>query len=288
MRMFGNGLAAANSDSLLKEYSRTLGQSMLRRRANLAERTSRIEAERLSQIKSDFIANMSHELRTPLNSIIGFSELIKELKSRNLTEDQISEYADLILSSAGHLLTVINDILDISKIQSGRLNVNKSRIDLAEYLAEIVAGLQIKAQKNKLKMIHRIDPAIGEICTDRVKFRQVLINILDNAIKYTRPSGSVNLDCAPYSETEFKISVFDTGIGMSREEIERALIPFSQIDSSLTRQTEGTGLGLSIADSLVQLLQGSMEITSAQNVGTEISLIFPYDIDEETVADRTS
>ena len=284
MSMLGNGTLVSNSESLLDEYAKSLNKSMLQKRANLAERTSRMEAERASQMKSDFIANMSHELRTPLNSIIGFSELIADMKARKLSNEQISEYAEIIQSSAAHLLTVINDILEISKIQSGRLNLNKSQVALPVFLPEILTSLKLKAQQRDIDLTLQIAPEITGIHTDRAKFRQIMTNILDNAIKYTKSPGTVSMLCTPIENARISIIVRDTGIGMTEEDIEQALQPFAQIDSSLARYTEGTGLGLSIAKALIKLLCGSMQIVSAKNVGTEITMIFPINCDRTEIA----
>lgn len=273
--MFCQFRSPVNSATLIEEYARTLSKSLLQRRANIAERVSRNEAERASRIKSDFIATMSHELRTPLNSVIGFSELIANMKDRQLTDEQVIEYATHIHESAGHLLNVINDILNLSKIQSGRIQLQPAVFELKDLVMKTVAMLAPKAEKKGVKITARVESQIHEVIADRVKFRQVLINLIDNAIKYTRGPGTVGLSCEALDEKNIRLLIVDTGIGMDERELELARIPFGQVDSSHSRLVEGTGLGLPIAEELIKLHGGTMTILSAKNIGTEIEVILP-------------
>ena len=273
--MFGHITTSKVSLSLLDEYGLILSKSLLRQRANFAERVTREEAERTSQLKSDFIANMSHELRTPLNAIMGFSELISNAETRQLDIEKITEYATIIHGSAQHLLTIINDILDISKLQSGRLTLDPCLFDLSELIASTVALLDQKAHNNGIELVVRITPEISQVYADESKIRQILINLIDNAIKYTASPGTVSISLDGIDDTTVSLCVIDTGIGMTDEELELARIPFGQVDSCHARMVEGTGLGLPIAEALVKLHGGKMDIMSARNIGTQIQLLLP-------------
>ena len=283
--MFGHMTSAKKNTTLLDSYSKTLSKSLMQQRANLAERVSREEAERANQLKTDFIATMSHELRTPLNAVMGFSELIANMQDRGLSNDQVMEYAGHIHGAAEHLLSVINDILDISKIQSGRVVLDPSSVCLSELLTNTTALLKHKAQSSDVHIDLRIDDNVSEISADKSKIRQILINLIDNAIKYTRASGTVSVVCNQNNDEFVNIYVVDTGIGMSENDLKLALMPFGQVDTSYTRQVEGTGLGLPIADALIKLHGGTMEIVSARNTGTQIHIKLPIDINNPQAMD---
>lgn len=273
--MYGQVPLSGDCSTLLDNYARTLSKSLLQQRANFAERVSRQEAERASRLKSDFIANMSHELRTPLNAVMGFAELIMKAEERELSQYQVMEYAQHIHASSEHLLTVINDILDISKIQSGRVTLDSTVFNLPQLISQTVALFEPRADQSGLKLALRIAPEIGDAKADKAKLRQILINLIDNAIKYTKPPGTVSVVCEGIDRSRLKLSIIDTGIGMTEDELELACIPFAQVDSSHTRDVQGTGLGLSIAEALVKLHGGEMDISSARNIGTEIQLLLP-------------
>ena len=276
--MFGQVIPSSEGSSLLDEYARTLSKSLLQQRANLAERVSRKEAERSSRLKSDFIANMSHELRTPLNAVMGFSQLIMSMDDRHLTQAQTIEYATLIHSSADHLLTIINDILDISKIQSGRVALDRSVFAFPEFLSNTMALFEARLKECDIESVLRIEAGINDVAADKTKVRQILINLIDNAIKYTKSRGTISVTCEDIDEKYIKLSVIDTGIGMTTNELELARIPFGQVDSSHSRMVQGTGLGLPIAEALVKLHGGLMKISSAHNIGTEVQLMLPINI----------
>ena len=282
--MFNQVISNKETSTLLNEYAKTLSQSLLQQRANIAERCARKEAEQSSRLKSDFIATMSHELRTPLNSVMGFSELIANKDERQLSEDQIKEYATLIHSSAEHLLSVINDILDISKIQSGRLMLDQTSFVLPELIGNLSAIFNKQANDAGVKLTVRIEKNVSDVVADKSKLRQILINLIDNAIKYTKSPGTVSISCEAVNEKDIKISVIDTGIGMSENELDLALTPFAQVDSSRSRMNDGAGLGLSIAHALINLHGGSMVIESARNIGTEIKILLPINIHQTEIA----
>lgn len=268
---FGN----TRSNSLMSEYASLLGDAVLRHRARIAEQSARIEAELASKVKSEFIANMSHELRTPLNTVIGFSKLLAEHERRKLRDGEIVEYAQLINDAAGHLLAVINDILDISKIQSGRYTIDAREVNLDEILQAAIASFRVSAAEADVTIQLRIAIDLPPIRGDAVKFRQIFTNLFSNAVKFTPAKGTISIEALRGSDGGVTIIVRDTGIGMSEEELLVAMTPFGQVDGGRARWREGTGLGLPIAKALVELHGGRLEIRSAKSIGTEVVIILP-------------
>jgi two-component system cell cycle sensor histidine kinase PleC len=278
--MFNGAINPSRNSSLMSEYASLMGDAVLRHRARVAEHSARLEAEFASRIKSEFIANMSHELRTPLNSIIGFSKLIAEQNDRPLSVEESREYAGLIQDAAGHLLAVINDILDISKLQSGKFQLNKREMGVDEVLRPCVAGLRLFAEESDVALSCAIDDDIADVSADGVKLRQVFTNLITNAVKFTPPGGSVTVTAKGKPGVGVEISIVDTGVGMSDEEIRVAITPFGQVDGGHNRWREGTGLGLPIAEALVKLHGGQLLITSTKNVGTNVTIQLPAEAQE--------
>ncbi len=271
--LHSSGISKGNS--LISEYSSLLGDAVLRHRTRVAEHSARIEAEIASRVKSEFISNMSHELRTPLNTVVGFSKLLSEHGRRHLKDDEIVQYATLIHDSAGHLLAVINDILDISKIQSGKYTLDAREIAIDEVLLISIASLELMAAEAGVTVETSIATDLPMIRGDSVKLRQVFTNIISNGIKFTRSGGVVTVRAFRMPDGSTLIEIADTGIGMSDEDIKIALTPFGQVDSSRARWREGTGLGLPISKSLVELHSGQLGIVSEKDVGTTVSVVLP-------------
>jgi two-component system cell cycle sensor histidine kinase PleC len=269
--------SAGNSkaNSLMTEYSSLLSDAVLRHRAHVAEHSARIETELASKVKSEFIANMSHELKTPLNTVIGFSKLLTQHQERRLPDKEIVEYATLIHDAAGHLLSVINDILDISKLQSGKFAIDSREIDIEAILNDTVDTFRRQVDEAQINFDAVIATDLPLIRGDSAKLKQIFSNILSNAIKFTSAHGTVAIKALRAPDQGVVVVIRDSGVGMSPEEIEVAMAPFGQVDGGRSRWREGAGLGLPIAKALVELHGGTVEITSARNEGTEVVITFP-------------
>src|SRR5690349_16865482 len=244
--MLSGAAGPAKQTSLMAEYSSLLADSVLRHKAWLAEHTAQIETELASKVKSAFIANMSHELRTPLNTVIGFAKLLGEHRRRPLKDAEIVEYADLIRGAATHLLAVLNDILDISKMQSGKYTLDAREIEIEEILQVAVAAFLPAAAEAGVTLESRFDASLPAVKGDPAKLRQAFGNLISNAIKFTPPGGRATVEAFASTEGGASVRVRDTGFGMTAEEIAVALTPFGQVDDSRTRWREGAGLGLPI------------------------------------------
>lgn len=272
--MYSN-LKPKNGPSLIGEYSTLLSDAVLRQRTRAAEHNARIEAEISQRIKSEFIANMSHELRTPLNTVIGFSKLMTEHDKRRLPEEEIVQYAHLINDAATHLLAVINDILDITKMQAGRYSLDAREIDVSEVVEQVVESLDLRATQSNLTLTFSRDANLELVRGDADKLGQVFFNLITNAIKFTPAGGTVTVECLRRSNHGTCVLVRDTGIGMKPSEIDVALALFGQVDGGKSRWREGTGLGLSIARALVDLHGGQLRIRSEKGRGTEVAVLLP-------------
>lgn len=277
-----HGTSHGASNSLLSEYSSLLGDAILRHRTRLAEHSARIEAELASKVKSEFIANMSHELRTPLNTIIGFSKLLSEHDKRPLSNDDVLQYSHLINDAASHLLAVINDILDISKIQSGRYTLDSRNINVDEVLNSCIAAFQLMAKEATVGLTAEIAHDLPPVRGDAVKLRQIFTNLIGNAIKFSKANGSVSINAFRRAEGGIAILIRDVGVGMSEDELKVAMTPFGQVDGTRARWREGTGLGLPIAKALVELHGGKLQITTTKDVGTEVRIELPSHNDVES------
>ena len=268
---FGN----SKSNSLMNEYASLLGDAVLRHRARVAEHSARIEAELASKVKSEFIANMSHELRTPLNTVIGFSKLLTEHERRKLPDADIVEYASLINDAAGHLLSVINDILDISKIQSGKYTIDNREVNIEEIIQACINSFRLMASEAGVTIIPALAYDLPQARGDGVKLRQIFTNVISNAIKFTPRGGTIKIEGQRTNTGGLGILIRDSGVGMTADEIKVALTPFGQVDGGKARWREGTGLGLPIAKALVELHGGRIEIRSTKGEGTEVAILLP-------------
>ncbi|HEX6250302.1 MAG TPA: response regulator, partial [Gemmatimonadaceae bacterium] len=284
--------AAARDVTERKRFEQALGQK-------------NAELEDASRMKSEFLANMSHELRTPLNAIIGFSELLADGLVGDMTEKQRGFIGD-IFSSGKHLLSLINDILDLSKVEAGKMMLDIESVQVASLFANSLSIVRERAAARQIHLSMDAPSTLGSICADGRKVKQIVYNLLANAVKFTGERGEVTLRAShvtraevgapcttwaartfPLSENGFesflRISVLDTGIGISRDELQHLFKPFNQIDSSLARKFEGTGLGLAMVKLLAELHGGTVAVESAVGEGSCFTVWLPMRNDGEMV-----
>ena len=233
------------------------------------------EAEAASQAKSEFLANMSHEFRTPLNAIIGFAEIIAEDLLPPESRQRYRDYARDIRSSGRHLLDVINQVLDMAKIEAGRFEPRDEPLDMFDLAESAARTMEPAARDAGVTVTSRLQQSLPRLRADRRALRQVLLNLLSNAIKFTPKDGKVELAIGVDDAGQMTIAVSDTGIGMAPDEIPVALAPFGQIDSAMTREKTGTGLGLPIVKATVEAHGGTIAIDSTPGKGTTVRLTLP-------------
>jgi len=262
----------------MNDYCHQIGALAERRSTELALITAKqlaeqamLEAQLADRAKTKFLANMSHELRTPLNAIIGFSEVIQADKPPSKSDH--TELATYIRDSGMNLLTIINSVLDLTRIQSGQLQLDEQLISLDELLTSAIKGIASEAEKKAIKLSTATVSAI--VCIDLAKMTRVLANLLSNATKFTETGGCIDIAVAQDSDGGLLISVTDTGIGIPAEYLGRVLEPFGQIEDHLTRQNEGVGLGLPTARALVKLHGGELTIHSRLGAGTTVEIRLP-------------
>ncbi|MEO5336291.1 MAG: ATP-binding protein [Magnetospirillum sp. WYHS-4] len=270
-------LQRTNEDLELRVAERTRELSAeidVRRRAEMALVAAKEQAELANRAKTEFLANMSHELRTPLNAIIGFSEMMLTEVFGPLGHAQYSDYALDVHNSGRHLLEIINDILDVSKIEVGQMELYLESVQAAALAEASLRLVRERAHRGDVALRSEIASDLPAIAVDQRRIKQVLLNLLSNAIKFTPQGGQVRLES--YRDKESVVfAVVDTGIGMTESEVAVALRPFGQVDSQLARKYEGTGLGLPLAKSLVELHGGSLTVISRKNVGTTVTVRLP-------------
>ena len=262
-----NDMALRNTVDVLKK-----SQTRIMELAENYEQ-EKIRAEDASQSKSDFLANMSHELRTPLNAINGFSDIMKKEMFGPLGDPRYKEYVSDILFSGQHLLSLINDILDMSKIEAGKMTLNTDLLQINDMIAQVVRIVRGRAEDGRLKLSYD-DIEVREIEADPRAVKQVLLNLITNAIKFTPEGGTVRIE-AIEKQSGIIVKVHDSGIGISKEDIDRLAKPFEQIESKHSKQHEGTGLGLALSKSLIELHGGNFLMESEPGQGTVVTFTLP-------------
>ena len=231
------------------------------------------ELEAANRHKSEFLASMSHELRTPLNAIIGFSEVLKERMFGELNDKQ-AEYVEDIHASGRHLHSLINDVLDLSKVEAGRMELEVTRFDLPLTIDNALTLIRDRAGRHRIMLHLNVDPSIEEWAGDERKIRQVLLNLLSNAVKFTPDGGRIDIHATPVGGG-VEIAVSDTGIGIAPADQERIFEEFRQVGSDRSRKQEGTGLGLTLAKKFVELHGGRLWVTSELGKGSTFTFTLP-------------
>jgi PAS domain S-box-containing protein len=238
----------------------------------LREQQRRVEEA--NRLKSEFLANMSHELRTPLNGIIGFAELMHDGKVGPVAADH-REFLGDILTSARHLLQLINDVLDLAKVESGKMEFRPERVVMAAVIAEVRDILRTLAAQKRITVTSAIDPDVAEVVLDASKLKQVLYNYVSNALKFTPDGGQVTIRVVPEGVDAFRIEVEDTGIGIRPEDLDKLFVEFQQLDASVAKRHQGTGLGLALTRRIVEAQGGQVAVRSTPEKGTVFSVVLP-------------
>ncbi|MGN6516619.1 MAG: sensor histidine kinase [Rhizomicrobium sp.] len=262
-------------NSLLSRYATDLGRLISRTRAENALRAAAIESALASRAKSAFLATMTHELRTPLNAIIGFSELLAQQGDVAIPQAQTVDYAGHIARAGHHLLGIVSDVLDVSRIESGALKLDRSEAEIGDVVAAAVEIVQPQIARKRQFLEVKIAPGLSYAAIDNSRIRKALVNLLTNASKFTPEEGRIVVVATAESRRELTVAVADTGVGMTDEQIAHALKPFAQVQSEYSRAQEGTGLGLTITKALVELHGGRLVISSTPGVGTMVAFTLP-------------
>jgi len=243
------------------------------------------ELREANRRKSEFLANMSHELRTPLNGIIGFSEFLVDEKPGKLNDKQ-KEYLNDILNSGQHLLQLINDVLDLSKVEAGKMELYPETFTLSKAVDEVCSVISPLAKKKNIAIHQEISPAVGSVTLDQQKFKQVLYNLLSNAVKFTDDGGRVEIVAGPHESNRLRLRVRDTGIGIIPEDLGKLFVEFQQLDSGSARRYEGTGLGLALTKKIVEFQHGTIAVESAPGKGSTFTVILPLAVQRHASPER--
>jgi signal transduction histidine kinase len=234
-----------------------------------------LEAKAADLAKTRFLANMAHELRTPLNAIIGFSEIIK--LDAIQAKERYPQYAEYIHDAGILLLNIINGLLDLARIQAGRVDLEEQIVAVGEVVQSAICTIAPIAEKKLIDVDCELVHSSTLICVDQTKFKQIILNLLSNGVKFTESRGRIMIGSGVNGQGDLVISIKDTGIGIPSEHLERVLNPFEQVADHLTKENEGTGLGLPIARALIELHGGSLTLSSDLGVGTTVALRLPHE-----------
>jgi PAS domain S-box-containing protein len=247
--------------------------------ASVIDITARKKQE-ANRLKSEFLANMSHELRTPMNAILGFSELLIDKKVGPLNDKQL-EYLQDIHMSGSHLLQLINNVLDLAKIESGKVTLRIESFGLQAIIEGVVSALRPLAEKKALDITVNLLPELDTVELDKSRFKQILYNLISNAIKFNRVNGTILIASNLFQENSFTLRVTDTGIGITPQNLKKLFIPFEQVDSGTARQHEGSGLGLALTKEIIELHGGHIRVESIEGQGTTIVVNMPVKYSNE-------
>jgi signal transduction histidine kinase len=285
-------LQAGAEDYLIKGMGdghlmvRAIRYSMERARGRLLLLDAKTKAEIANRTKTEFLANMSHELRTPLNAIMGFSELMKTQMLGPVGNPTYVEYARDIYQSAAHLLQIINDILDLSKVEAGKIELDERPVNLHALVDTSLRLVGERATEAGVTVSNEVPVDLPRLFADERLLKQILINLLSNSIKFTEKGGSVRVQAGRETTGVISLAVADSGIGIAADDLPKVMEPFRQADAALSRKYEGTGLGLPLVKSFVELHRGVFELKSQLGVGTTATMRFPRDrvLDEGSAA----
>jgi PAS domain S-box-containing protein len=266
-------LGRVDHDQLRSKFCAIVRDASATKRAELEAREAREEAERASAIKSDFLAKVSHEIRTPLNAIIGFAEVIMDERLGPIGTERYKDYLRDIHKSGTHVMSLVNDLLDLSKIEAGKMVLDIKSVDANAIIADCVALMQPQASRERVIMRLALAPRLVHVAADERSLRQIVLNLLSNAVKYNEPGGQVIVSIAMTDTGYVAIRIKDTGIGMSDAEIALALEPFRQVATA--RPVSGTGLGLPLTKALIEANRATLTIRSRKNEGTLVEVSFP-------------
>jgi protein-histidine pros-kinase len=260
--------------------AKLLREEETRRKSRELEEENR-RMQEANRLKSEFLANMSHELRTPLNAIIGFAELMAKGKVGPVSEEH-AEYLGDILNSARHLLQLINDVLDLAKVESGKLDFRPEKVDLAKVVGEVRDILRGIASSKGIRLEAHVDPNLRFAELDPARLKQVLYNYLSNALKFTGEGGAVTVRVKPEPQRRFRIEVDDTGVGIRAEDVSRLFVEFQQLDNSPSKKHAGTGLGLALTRRIVEAQGGLVGVWSEPGRGSTFWAVLPLEAPRDT------
>jgi signal transduction histidine kinase len=276
-------------ESLLENYCSRLGTLLERQYTGLALLAAKQEADAAAKhaqeamlaaqaadlAKTKFLANMAHELRTPLNAIIGFSEIIKldNIQAR----ERYPQYAEYIHDAGILLLSIINGLLDLARIEAGKVDLEEQLVGVGELIRSAIRTIDPIAGKKSIHVKCELPHATALIQVDQMKFRQIMLNLLSNGVKFTEPEGEISINSCITDSGDLIIAIKDTGIGIAPEHLHRVLRPFEQVADHLTKENEGAGLGLPIARALIELHGGELALTSELGTGTTVALRLPHE-----------
>jgi signal transduction histidine kinase len=280
LMLFAGHAAVAIENARLYDEVRAARDELQARNRELEEQYR--EVQTANRLKSQFLANMSHELRTPLNAIIGFSELMYEGRVGPVSAEH-REYLGDILTSGRHLLQIINDILDLAKVESGKIDMHPEAVVLETLVGEVRDILRSLAADKRLHLATEVDATLTEIRTDPARLKQVLYNFLSNAIKFTPDGGTVNVRLTPEGPDFFRLAVEDTGIGIAPEDLDRLFVEFQQLDAGAGKRYQGTGLGLALTRRIAETEGGYVEVSSVLGKGSIFSAVLPRRLSPKNV-----
>jgi signal transduction histidine kinase len=267
-------LRAGALDFLSKDRPRRIVPAVHRALREAADRRARVQIEEASRLKSEFLASMSHELRTPLNAIIGFAELLYDGQVDPASPTH-KEFLGDILCSGRHLLRLINDILDLAKVEAGKLEFRPEPVDVPRLVGEVVAILGPTAAEKQVRIETQVDPSVSSLTLDPARLKQVAYNYLSNALKFTPAGGRIVLRIKPDGLDRFRLEVEDTGIGIASTDLGRLFVEFEQLEAGAAERHQGTGLGLALVRRLVEAQGGSVGVTSMVGKGSTFHACLP-------------